>query len=354
MDSINGSLAADNTVSVAGPLPRAHRQPVDITAGKVRSSEHITMLVLRIATLFSAFVVVLVVLYVLERGLPAIAHSGMRFLTAATWDVDLENAWSVPEGATFGAWPLILGTLLTTLGALSLTLILGLGCSVVLVEFAPAWIRVPFETVVKLLAGIPSVVFGLVGFTVLVPAIARLVPADAVTVAPDLVLDGQSLLAGTLVLALMIMPFFVLVTSDALKSVPRPLVDGGRALGLSRWRTLVRVQLPVALPGIAAGAVLAVARGIGEAIALSMTAGALAAVPSMEHGLRYFMLTPVRTLASAIVETGGEAASIPSIQGALFGLAALLLISSTALSIASRFVFAWSARRMQLSTDRSV
>ena len=335
---------------------RGRRGPdrIDLMSGRRELSESVVENVLRAATLFSGLVVVLVALFVLERGVPAILHSGWHFLSGTGWDVDLEDAWSVPAGATFGALPLVVGSTLTTLGALVLTTVVGLGCSIALVEFSPGWLRRPVEAIVQLLAGIPSVVFGLVGFTLLVPFIGMLVPANAADVAPDVVYDGQALLTAVLVLAFMIMPFFVSVTSDALRAVPRSLMDGGRALGLTHWRAITRIQLPLALPGIIAAIVLSAARAMGEAIALSMVAGALALMPSFQHGAIYFFLTPMRTMASAIVETGGEAASVPSIQGALFGLATLLLLSSLALSVAARFAFAWSARKLQLASERSV
>ncbi len=193
------------------------------------------------------------------------------------------------------------------------------------------------------------------GFSLMVPFIETyVVPANAFEEVPDAVFDGQALLTAVIVLTFMIMPFFVSVTSDALRAVPRSLVDGGRALGLTHWRAVTKIQLPLALPGIIAGAVLAAARAMGEAIALSMVAGALAVVPTLENGPLYFVLTPVRTMASAIVETGGEAGSVPSIQGALFALATLLLIASLLLSVAARFAFTVSAKRLRLATERSV
>jgi len=329
--------------------------PIDLTSGGREGSERMARAILLAATLLSTLMVVLVAAFVLERGLPALAENGLSFLTGTGWDADMENAWSVPEGATFGALPLIAGTILTTLGALAFTTVIGLGCSIALVEFCPGWLRRPTEAVVQLLAGIPSVVFGLVGFSLLVPLIGTyVVPVNSVNEVPDAVFDGQSLLTAIIVLTFMIMPFFVSVTSDALRAVPRSLIDGGRALGLTHWRAITKIQLPLALPGIIAGAVLAAARAMGEAIALSMVAGALAVVPTLENGPLYFVLTPVRTMASAIVETGGEAGSVPSIQGALFALAALLLLSSLLLSVAARFAFSWSAKRLRLATERAV
>jgi phosphate transport system permease protein len=208
---------------------------------------------------------------------------------------------------------------------------------------------------VQLLAGIPSVVFGLVGLSVVVPFITdRILPADAASVYPDIPLDGTSLMAAIVVLSFMILPFFVTVAVDSLRAIPRSYLDGGLALGLTKWRTITRIQIPAATPGLIAGIVLAAARAIGEAIAISMVAGAIAYVPSLQQGPLYFLLMPVRTMASAIVESGAEAMSIPQIESALFGLAAILLVFSLLLSLVARWSFAWFNKRMRVVTDRHV
>jgi ABC-type phosphate transport system permease subunit len=162
------------------------------------------------------------------------------------------------------------------------------------------------------------------------------------------------MLAGVVVLSFMILPFFVTVATDSLRAVPRSYVNGGLALGMQRWRAITRIQVPAAAPGLLAGAVLAAARAIGEAIALSMVAGSIAFIPSFEWGLKYFPFMPVRTMASAIVETGGEAMSIPEIEAALFGLAALLLFASLSLSLIARWVVDWYGKRISLASGRSL
>jgi phosphate ABC transporter permease protein PstC len=312
-------------------------------------------MLLATATVFSGLFVLLVAFFVLEKGVPALWANGFDFVAAGGWDMDLEYAWSEPSAATFGARPLVAGTLWSTALAVAASVVLGLGCAIVISELAPSRLRRPIEALVQLLAGIPSVVYGLVGFSVVVPFITQhVLPPNAWEEVPGIPYDGQSLLAAVIVLTLMIMPFFVAVATDSLRSVPRSLLDGARALGLTRWRAIRSVQIPVALPGLIAGAVLASSRAIGEAIALSMVAGALAATPGFDNGVTYFLLTPIRTMASAIVETGGEAMSIASIEAALFALATLLLLASLILSVAARMAFAWSARRMSVVTGRVV
>lgn len=352
--SQKSSLAAECPLLPTAGSGVRDRSRIDLTTGRGQNDSRVE-LVLKAATLFSALVVLLVAFFVLQKGIPGMIAGGWDFVLSGGWDVDLERAWSDPTFVAFSARPLIAGTALTTLMALTLAVLLGLGCAIFLTEVAPGWLREPAGALVQLLAGIPSVVFGLVGFAVVVPFItSHILPAHSMDVAPEIPFDGQSLLAAVIVLTFMIMPFFVAVATDALRAVPRPLRDGARALGMGKWRTIVRVQLPVALPGIIAGAVLGAARAIGEAIALSMVAGALALTPGIAHGPVFYLLTPVRTMASAIVETGGEAMSIPAIQGALFGLAAMLLFFSFALSLVARLAYSWSARKLNLLSDRTV
>lgn len=327
---------------------------IDLSAASSRDYEWLVRPVLMAAALFSGLVVALVVAFVFWQAWPLWRSEGLKFLTSDGWDWQLENAWN-SGGVFFGALPLLVGSLLTTIGAVLVAFVVGIGASVFLAELAPGWIRRPMETIVQLLAGIPSVVFGLVGLSVVVPFITdHVVPANAGEVVTEVPIDGASLLAGIIVLSLMILPFFVTVAADSLRSVPRSFMDGGLALGMTRWRTITRLQVPSATPGLIAGVVLAAARAIGEAIALSMVAGALAFVPALNHGPIYALLMPVRTMASAIVESGSEASNVPAIAAAMFALASVLLMFSLALSLSARWAFAVFNRRMNIDTGRRV
>lgn len=341
----------DTTISEVASS--AGESPILASRASRRTSDAIAKPLLAACAIFSGTVVLFVLYFVFEAAWPVFAHQGWEFVTQANWDEAIDLAWSEVD-VTFGAFPLIAGTVITTVGALVCSIVLGLGAAIFLAELAPERARRPIEAVVQLLSGIPSVVFGLVGMALVIPALDVLLPADAMDVVTDIPLEGASLLAGIIVLTFMILPFFVTVAVDALRAVPKSYTQGGLALGMTRWRSIVRIQLPTAAPGLLAGAVLAAARGIGEAIALSMVAGSLAYTPSFEWGLQYFPFMPIRTMASAIVETGGEAMSIPVIEAALFGLAALLLVGSLALSVSARGIVAWYSNRMSISTDRSL
>jgi phosphate ABC transporter permease protein PstC len=353
MESIPEMNGSTNTEAPEEPIVTG---PIDLTE-KIghRGSDRMMPPLLAACALFSGVIVAIVVVFVAQRAWPTFAAEGHHFLTHGGWDTQIEDALYGAGVAFFGAKPLILGTLYTTMGAVIISLVLGLGCAIFLAELSPRWARRPLESVVQLLAGIPSVVFGLVGLAVVVPFITDYVlPQNYDSIVTDIPLEGASLLAGILVLSFMILPFFVTVATDSLRAIPRSYVDGGLALGMTRWRTITRIQLPAAAPGVVAGIVLAAARGVGEAIALSMVAGAIAYSPTMAHGPLYFLLMPVRTMASAIVETGGEAMNVPSIGAALFALAFLLLLFSVVLSIIARWAFVVFNRRMGAVSGRKV
>jgi ABC-type phosphate transport system permease subunit len=167
----------------------------------------------------------------------------------------------------------------------------------------------------------------------------------------DLSLTGESLLAGILVLTFMILPFFVTVATDSLRAIPDSYRLGGLALGLNNWRAITRLTIPPAIPGLVAGLTLAAARAIGEAIAISMVAGALGHIPDVRHGFVFF-LEPIRTLASAIVENG-EGMDTPQVSASAFALATILLVFSLMLSLAARAAFGAFAKRMRLVSDRT-
>jgi phosphate ABC transporter permease protein PstC len=328
---------------------------IDLTErGNRTTSDRYMPYLLGAAAIFSGLVVTFLIYFVVQKAWPVFSAEGLRYVTSGGWDTQLAGSWT--NGTSFfGVRELIAGSVFSTFGALILSLVLGLGCAIFLAELAPRWLQRPFETVVQLLAGIPSVVFGLVGLVVVVPFIANnLVPGNSGDIVTEIPIAGSCLLAAIVVLGFMILPFFVTVATDSLRAIPRSYLDGGLALGMTKWRTITRIQLPSAAPGLVAGLVLAAARGIGEAIAISMVAGAIAFIPTLAHGPLYFLLEPIRTMASAIVENGQEAMDVPAMAAALFGLASLLLLLSIALSLFARWAFNLFNRRMGVVSDRAI
>ena len=215
--------------------------------------------------------VLLITVYLVAAGIPAIRQIGLgEFLLDRTWA-------STAADPSFGILPFILTSVYGTAGAILLGVPVGFFAAGYLAKIAPRRVRGLVEPAVGLLAGIPSVVYGLVGMLVLVPGIrvAFGVP------------DGAGLLAAILVLAVMILPSIIKVSMTALESVPGEFEDASLALGATWTETVFRVSVPAAKSGIAAAVVLGVGRAIGEAMAVMMVAGNVANMPSLFQSVRF-------------------------------------------------------------------
>ncbi|HEX4482803.1 MAG TPA: phosphate ABC transporter permease subunit PstC [Solirubrobacteraceae bacterium] len=240
----------------------------------------------------------------------------------------------------FRAWPLIWGTLLTTVLAVVLALFVSTLAAVFLTEFAPQPVRRILEPVIRLLAGVPSVVYGLIGILALAPFINHhwISTSRKQSVAYVVQLNGADLTTATVILAVMITPIMVALIAGALASVPLPWREGSAALGVNRWRTIVRVSLRTARPAIVAATVLATARALGEAIMLAMVAGGRGFAANPLDGLT-FLFEPVRPLAATIVQEQ-EGLSIAPLAHTIYAIAAVLLVSAALLSFAG-----WAAKQ---------
>ena len=215
--------------------------------------------------------VLLITVYLVIAGIPAIREIGLReFLFGRTWA-------STAAEPKFGILPFILTSVYGTAGAILLGVPIGFFTAVCLAKAAPGPIRAFMEHAVSLLAGIPSVVYGLVGMMVLVPGIRKLFHVP----------DGASLLAAIIVLAIMILPSIIKVSMTALEAVPREYEDASLALGAAPVETWFRVTVPAAKSGISTAIVLGVGRAIGEAMAVMMVAGNVANMPSLFQSVRF-------------------------------------------------------------------
>lgn len=239
----------------------------------------------------------------------------------------------------FRAWPLIWGLLITTVLAVAIALVLSTLAAVFLVEFAPSSVRRVLEPVVRLLAGVPSVIYGLMGILVLAPWVNDLIGnGRKQSVAYVVQLSGANLTTATLILTIMIAPIMIALTANALATVPASWREGSAALGVNRWRTIWRVSLRGARPAISAAVVLATARALGEAIMLAMVSGGRPFGANPLDGLTFFF-EPVETPATAILkEFGGETGT--PIAHTVYALAAVLLFSAALLSFAG-----WAAKQ---------
>ena len=221
--------------------------------------------------------VLLITVYLIVSGIPAIREIGfLKFLFGRTW----ASTASQPQ---YGILPFILTSVYGTAGAILLGVPVGFLTAVYLSKVAPKRVRTVLQSAVSLLAGIPSVVYGLVGMLVLVPAIRKAFHLP----------DGASLLAAILVLAVMILPSIIKVSVTALEAVPKEYEDASLALGATPAETYFRVSVPAAKSGIAASVVLGVGRAIGEAMAVMMVSGNVPNMPSSIFESVRFLTTAV-------------------------------------------------------------
>ncbi len=303
---------------------------------------------LMLGALVCTLVVVLLAMlgFVLHEAWPSFAHNGIGwFGTGGNVDRQIQSIFQSGDFHTatqwaFHAWPLLWSTILTTAGAVLIAFFCALFISVFIVEFAPEALRRVLEPVVRLLASIPSVIYGLVGVLVLVPLIGNhlVTQGEKSSVTPVISLTGYSLLAAVLVLTVMIAPIMIAIFCEGLRSVPRGWLEGSLALGVNRWRTFWKVAVRTARPALIAGTVLAVARALGESVMLSMVSGTVGFAPNPADGL-IFLFEPSRGLAATILQNNEELSS-PPMKHTLYAIAAVLLFSAVMLSLAG-----WAAKQ---------
>ncbi len=269
---------------------------------------HGIFLILGLVTVGS---VLLITIYLIIAGIPAIGKIGIiKFLFGTKW---------APTSAepSYGILPFILTSVYGTAGAVAIGLPIGFMTAMYLAKFAPKRVRDITEAAVSLLAGIPSVVYGLVGMLVIVPGIRKIFNVP----------DGAGLLAAITVLSVMILPSVIKVSLNALEAVPQEYEDGSLALGATPVETYFKVSVPAAKSGIAAAAVLGVGRAVGEAMAVMMVAGNAANMPGIFQSVR-FLTTAV---ASEMSYAGGLQ------RQALFSIALVLFFFIMLINAALNF-----------------
>lgn len=278
------------------------------TAGKSlrtrRAMEQAIHLIFLLCGIVAVGFVLCISVYLVISGLPAIREIGLtKFLFGKVWAPT--NATTGPQ---FGILPFILTSVYGTAGALLLGVPVGLMTAIFLAKAAPPRLAAVIRTAVQLLAGIPSVVYGLVGMIVLVPAIRRAFGLGS----------GACLLAAILVLTVMVLPSIINVAETALQAVAREYEEASLALGATETETYFRVSLPAARSGVAAAVVLGVGRAIGEAMAIIMVAGNVANMPGL--------FTSVRFLTTGIISGMSDAAVGSLYQQALFSIGLVLFL----------------------------
>ena len=257
--------------------------------------------------------VLLITVYLIISGIPAIKEIGLvEFLFGKEWA-------STAAEPKFGILPFILTSVYGTAGAILIGVPVGFFTAVFLSKVSGKKVRSAMETAVSLLAGIPSVVYGLVGMLVLVPAVRSIFHVP----------DGASLLAAIIVLAIMILPSIIKVSVTALDAVPKEYEDASLALGASPVETFFKVSVPAAKSGIAAAVVLGVGRAIGEAMAVMMVAGNVANMPSLFQSVRF--------LTTAVASEMSYSSPGSLQRNALFSIALVLFLFIMLLNAALNF-----------------
>lgn len=279
--------------------------------------------------------------FVLVKAWPSFAHNGLGWFATDPGVVDdqISDIYNNNEYA-IGAWPLLYSTALITVASLAIATVFSLLCAMFIVEFAPPAVKRVLEPAVRLLAAVPSVIYGLIGILVIVPFVRdHLISEERqASVAYVIQLTGEGLIVAILILTIMITPIMIAIIVDALRGVPTVWREGAYALGVNRWRALWTVSVRAARPAIVAAAVLAMARALGEAVMLSMVSGGLSFAPNPLDGLTFFF-EPTRPLAAAIIDFR-EGQTVPALGATLYAFAAVLLVSAAFFSFAG-----WYARR---------
>ena len=294
-----------NAGSVPSLIKRIRHRPI----------EHGVRVLWFLCAISSIIAIFCILGFLLYDAVPAFIEVGLvPFLTGERWD----PASVIPK---YGTVPLVVGTLLVTVGAMVVAVPFGLASAIYIAELASPRMRNILKPAVELLAGIPSVVYGFFGLVVLVRLIQNF----------GHVSSGESVLAGSILLGIMALPTIISVSEDALSSVPRYLKEGSFALGSTHWQTIARVLVPAAIPGITAAIILGIGRAVGETMAVIMVTGNAAIIPDPIWNI----FSPVRTLTGTLGIEMGEVAIGSTHYHALFGVAVLLLVITLIINLLS-------------------
>ena len=274
--------------------------------------------------------VILGVLFV--NALPAIGRYGPAFIWTSTWD---------PVAEIYGAAPMIFGTLGSSVLALLIAVPLALGVAIFLTEFAPRWLRQPVAFLVELLAAIPSVVYGLWGIFVLIPFLRSVIvpPLKAVlgwTPFFQGVFYGNSLLAGGIILAIMIVPYIAAVSREVLLAVPTSQREAALAMGATRWEAVRSAVLPYGRAGLIGAIILGLGRALGETMAVTMVIG-------NRHDIGISLFQPAYTMAAAIANEFSEATTDMYLS-ALFEVGLILFVVTVVVNAVARILI-WRVAR---------
>ncbi len=282
------------------------------------------------------FIVILLLAFIAWQGVQLFVKDGVPVgeILSTTWQPDRTNG-----AVTFGLLPFIAGTVFVTVLALLISTPLSVGLALFLSEVAPNWARAIVQPALEIFVGIPSVVWGWLGITILVPFLSGTFHSGLTVSLPVVgeifrvpgFLTGFSWLAGSLVLSIMILPTITSVSYDAFQAVPRELRTGSLALGTTRWQTIRHLLIPSALTGVLTAVVLGMTRAAGEALAVQMVIGNSPSMPAA-------ITQPVTTLTSQITLDMGNTVFGEPWQDALWTMSLVLLVISVASVVLVRLI----------------
>lgn len=290
--------------------------------------EKIFKRIFKYSLLFTILILSVIALYIIFNGIKLFQNVNiLEFLTTFDWEpVNLKK---------FGIFPMILTSLLVTIGSVLLSTPLAIGCALFTAETKNKVLKDIIQSAVAVLAGIPSVVYGLIGLSVLIPWIQTLGNAA-----------GYSILAGILVLTVMILPTILSISQDAIESVPKELKEGSIALGGTQWQTVYKIILPMARSGIIAAIVLGISRAFGEAMAIKMVIGNIQTLPEFSANSWYGLLSPARTLTTNIIGDIDYAQPGAHLQ-ALFATGIILFIVTMLVNVCAYFFINQSKSKLK-------
>ncbi len=258
-------------------------------------------LILLLCAVSAVAAIFLIIWFIFSEGLPFVLEVGPQFLTSSIWlPTD-----SVSDGS-WGIFPILVGSLIVTLGAIGIGTPLGVACAVFLAEIAPPAVRRVLVPSINALAGVPSVVYGFFGLVVIVPWIRGQFGGF-----------GTSVFACWVILSIMILPTIISISTDSIRAVPREYKEGSLAMGATQWQTIRSVMIPAASSGIIASVILGMGRAIGETMAVLMVAGNAVSIPNS-------IFAPVSTLTAQIALEMGYAAGAH--RQALFAMGMVLFV----------------------------
>lgn len=287
----------------------------------MKKYEKIIEFILLFCATVATLSVFLITFFIFKEGLPIIKDYGMM-------NFIFGKAWS-PTNGEYGAFPMIIGSITVTLGALIIGVPMGITCAIFLAEIAPKSVVKVFKPAVELLAGIPSVVYGFFGLNIFVPLIRTHILPIVQKIKPEAYTSGYSILAGAVILAVMILPTIVNISENAIRAVPSEYKQGSLALGASHFETITKVIIPAAKSGIIASVVLGMGRAVGETMAVILITGNMPKVPGS-------ILDSVSTMTGTIAMEMGYAT--PMHQKALFATGIILFVFIMLLNITATVI----------------